>query len=158
MLTGRCLDRGEGAEGGRIVSTPLAPAKRSLFAHAGGEFNFPGSDSDYFLTSLCMCARVYLCICVYIYTCACVCVCVFIHAYINIYIYVLKWISFPSGRKLRGMCVHRRCWAGRKAQCYCNVPARPGMGQAETSSDLSPSCCPFLSLPTNPPAQLPCRR
>lgn len=29
VLTGRCLDRGEGAQGGRIVSTPPAPAKES---------------------------------------------------------------------------------------------------------------------------------
>lgn len=49
----------------------------------------------------------------------------------------------------------------KSQHCYCNVPARLGMGQAEASSELSLSCYPFLSLCTNSPpspALFPCRR
>lgn len=161
VLTGRCLDHGEGAHGGRIVSTSPAPAKGSHLCTCWWRIQLSRLGLKlFFKFTLYVCVCIRVCVYIYIYTCACVCVCMCIYTYIykNIYIYVLKWISFPSGRKLRGTCMHWLHWAGRKAHGYCNVPARPGMGQAEASSDLSLSCYPFLSLCTTPPAQLPCRR
>lgn len=162
VLTGRCLDHGEGAHGTKIVSTPLAPAKGSHLCTCWWRIQLSRLGLKlFFKFTLDVCVCIGVCVCVYthIHVHVCACVCVFIHTYINIYIYVLKWISFPSGRKLRGTYMHQVHWAGRKAHCYCNVPARLGTGQAEASSDLSLSCYPFLSLCTNPlSAQLPCRR
>lgn len=100
VLTGRCLDRGEGADGGRLVSTPPAPPEGSRLCTCWWRTQLSRLGlRSYFLKFapyVCACLRVY------ISTCVCVCVCVFIHAYINIYIYVLTRISFPSGGELGG--------------------------------------------------------
>lgn len=128
VLTGRCSDRGEGAAGGRAVPVPR-PCRGAVFAHAGGELNFPGLDSEYFFNLLCMCACVYVCICIRV----CACACVFIHTYINIYIYVLKWISFPAVGSLEahvavgsiGLALH------------CSLPACLGPRQADPCPQLS---------------------
>lgn len=153
VLTGRCLDRGEGADGGRLVSTPPAPPEGSRLCTCWWRTQLSRLGlRSYFLKFapyVCACLRVY------ISTCVCVCVCVFIHAYINIYIYVLTRISFPSGGELGG--------ARGRLEEKLPVSAEPanwdGMGRdGQTPSAPSPSRCPFLSLPTNPLPQLPCGR
>lgn len=131
---------------------PRPLTRGAIFAHAGGELNFPGSDSDLFFKIRSVCVRVYMC--VYLYMCLRVCVCIYTCIYKYIYIYVLKRISFPSGRELGGG-TRASAPSGWKNSALClqhySVPARPGTGRADSPSDLSPISLPFSLAPHQPP-------
>lgn len=119
---------------------------------------FQARTQKYFLNSLCMCACVYVCVCIYIYVCVRVCVCVFIHTYINIYIYVLKRISFPSGRKLRGTCSSLAGLAGKSTVTATCLRGPGGDRQRHHLISLSLPFSLPLHQPPLSPTQVPCRR
>jgi len=89
VLTGRCLDHGEGADGSRIVSTYLAPGKGSRLCTCWWRIQLSRLGLRlFFKFALYVCVCITVCVYIYIRVRVRVCVCVFIHTYMNIYIYM----------------------------------------------------------------------
>lgn len=95
VLTGRCLDHGEGAHRSKIVSTPLAPAEGSHLCTCCWRIQLSRLRVKlFFKFTLDVCVCISVCVCVYIYIYIYMYMCVRVYAYlyipIYIYIYVLK--------------------------------------------------------------------